>query len=254
MASRVIPATTLDGFSQFVTLSPDGLIVTKAGDDNYTGARSTALKNTGKYYFEVEIINTRGRDDSCGILREDATYEDMQQNIGPSVVAFHHVDGTFDTSGNFIYGIIASNSLGWEGYGIGEVVNGNIVGVAVNLSDRLIWFRRNGGPWNHYPVPRLPGYGVGNPDADPTINKGGATVGGGRFSPAVFMGVGAGGNPAGTEGSRQSFNFGAKPYAYAPPAGYLDWKNPRRSALQSTAIRLAGRYLAFRPDFDRVYR
>src|SRR4029077_13475902 len=80
------------------------------------------------------------------------------------------------------------------GKGIGVPVSGDVIGVAVDFTNHLAWFRRNSGNWNN------------DGTANPATGVGGITIAAGSYAPTV--GFGAGGSARTTTG-----NFGASTYA-----------------------------------------
>ena len=220
------PACSYDGIPQNVIRSNNNLTAEKNDGSPYSGARSTLAKDRGKWYFEVEIIKSGGLDTNCGIVLETASYEQMGGGTNCSVY-FHRDNGSsYDNHGNFIGGPLRSNGQYWNGFEIGYSHAGDIVSVAANFDNHLIWFRRNGGLWNSADVPRYNGVPIPNADADPVLLKGGAAIGGGMFVPAVLMGDGPNGPYyAPAYGDKMTGNFGVPPFRYPVPAGFRVWES-----------------------------
>ena len=180
-----------------VTVSNGNLTATLNADfPNYVGARSLAQKNTGKYYFEMTVGQRQG---NCfvGVLMEGATYTDMaNQHIHCSIVQVSQFNSGFVYSNDTIPATQA-----------GVFVPGDVVGVALNLDTRRVWFRRNSALWNgvsgHDPALGLGGYAV-----QPIVT----------FAPAVAFQGGTG-----TVGDLFTANFGNSTFANAMPTGFTPW-------------------------------
>lgn len=194
----VAPATlaTFDGIASNVALSNGSLTATHSNTTNNSGARSTFLKSTGKFYFEVTMSNVHGDFDCCGILLFGGSYTDFVTN-GTSCVA------TYKNNGN-----IFSNNAN-SGRTLGAIASGDVIGVAVDLATRKSWLRKNGGNWN--------GLAIGS--ENPATGLGGTTIqASGLFGPAVgFGGTGTATNDAMTA------NFGGTTFAAAAPSGFTNW-------------------------------
>lgn len=189
----VIMFATFDGVQSQATLSNGNLTVTHSSTST-GGGRSTFLKTTGKYFFEVTATSTAGINDAIGILTSTGTYSNIV------------VDGTnctvVDRGNN---GSIYSDG-GNTGKQLGTIISGNIICVAIDLDARLGWFRKSGGSWN------------GDATADPATGIGGVAIGAGSFSPVIaFGGTGA------ASGNNMTANFGQSTYVYPAPAGFGNW-------------------------------
>jgi hypothetical protein len=129
---------TLDGVVTAGTLSNGNL--TFAGNNGANGlGRSTSQKNSGKYYFEATaVINISGHANSCvAVITPAATANGVVgSGIGGGIV--------FETGG-----VIYSNDVN-SGLNLGSnIVDGDIVGVAADLDNKKIWFRKSpSGNWN----------------------------------------------------------------------------------------------------------
>jgi hypothetical protein len=84
---------------------------------------------------------------------------------------------------------------------------GDVIGIAVDLNARLIWFRRNGGNW------------YVDAAANPTTGTNGVTIAGVlAYAPVVtFGGSGTVANDAFTA------NFGQSAYTTPAPSGFGNW-------------------------------
>ena len=176
------PITSLDGPSERVILSNQNLTAAHANTSNYCGARSTLLKQTGKYYFEVSVGATHGLVDCAGVIHESGTYHDLANFRNATAAYSQYPDGPVATD--------------FTRYGsLGEWAGGDIIGAAIDLDNQRAWFRKKNasgiGTWN------------GDPSGhDPETVTGGAPLIGGRVSPVLGFGGQAGvtftGNPATT--------------------------------------------------------
>jgi hypothetical protein len=175
-------------------MSNGNLTATHTGTFGQTGARSTAYRSSGKYYFEVTMGATNGGGDTIGILLSTGVYNDQQGGNNSATV--------FST---FSSGIIYSNNAN-TGIGIGAAAPGDVTGIAIDLDNRKAWFRRNGGNWN------------ASGTANPATNVGGVTIGSGSFAPSIAFGSGSS-----TVGDNVTGNFGQSAYAFSPPSGFGNW-------------------------------
>lgn len=178
-----------------VTLSGSNLVVTSTGSANEQGAHVAAVlgQTAGKYYFEVTGTNvaSAGSNMAVGIGTPSSTYTSMGN--GGAVTG----DMVYVGSGN----IYASGSF--TSIAIGAIAVGNIVGMAVDLDNRKIWFRKApSGNWNN------------SGTANPATNTGGIAIPAGTMVPFCTFG-GAGGT-----GNIFTANFGASAFAGAVPAGF----------------------------------
>ena len=88
--------------------------------------------------------------------------------------------------------------------GMPTYVSGDVIDMAVDITNRLIWFRKNGGNWNN------------SGTADPATGAGGVTYA--AITGAVFAAI-----ETRTAGMTVTANFGATAYGYAAPTGFSDW-------------------------------
>jgi hypothetical protein len=190
------PLATFDGVAFDVTLSNGNLTATHASNSSTAGARSAAVKSSGKYYFEVTVgqHNTSSSSrDCCGILLSTSNnYNDMLTS------------GSNCTEAMFWSGTIFSNNAS-SGKSVGAIVTGDIVGCAIDLDNRKGWFRKNGGNWN--------GLAIGS--ENPATNTGGVVIAAGSYSPAVAFNW--------VTGDSQTANFGQSAFSTAAPSGFGNW-------------------------------
>lgn len=183
---------TLDGDAVNTSLSADKLTATLTSAASNSGARSTSLRTSGKFYFEATIGATHGQADAVGILTMNGTFADSPQA--------KNVTADYSTTN------IWSNNVYWGN--LGNWVAGDHIGVAINLDNRKGWFRRNNGNWNN------------STTDDPVANTGGVTI-----APTVPFGpfVGFGGSTIGQVGDNITVNFGGSPFSMAQPSGFKLW-------------------------------
>jgi len=179
---------TLDGATSAVTMSGGNLIATHNSNAGNSGVRSTALKSSGKYYFESTAgsqIYAFGQ--MVGILLSSGTFADLVGGINSTIVTYQ---GTIFTFGSA------------TGKTIGTIAIGNVIGSAIDLDNRKAWFRSGAGLWNGGAI------GVENP----ATNTGGVTIGAGSLAPALGFN--------GSTGDNASANFGASAFSGVVPASF----------------------------------
>ena len=181
---------TLDGAVSNTTLSGDKLTATHSNTTTNSGARSTATKTAGKYYFEAKYNTTPLGGDPVGIMQPGATFANL---VGGSAV----VSITFGS------GIAYTNGGQYGPVALGTIVAGDVVSFAVDLTNGKIWSRRNAGQWQ--------GTGNGDPVAG-TVSGVLANPANG-YAPAVGFTTGGSGNNV-------TLNLGASAFIGAVPAGF----------------------------------
>jgi len=181
-----------------VTLSGGNLAATNTGTTSANqGAHviSTSGKTTGKYYFEATFVPfdlniTQGINFSIGIGTTASTYTSMG-NGGTTGIVFYKSQSVWSNGSQ----IVAGGT---------QVSAGQVVGGAVDLDNRKIWFRlAPSGNWN------------ASGTANPATNTGGYTIPAGTMVPFVTFG-----GTAGTAGHALTANFGASVFSGAVPAGF----------------------------------
>ena len=199
MAAAGVSGTTLDSVGGECTLSNGNLTVTRSSFSvvNDTGARSTLTKTTGKYYFEFTRGQSNGASNSVGLILSTGTYGDLSGgnkgsiwfvNFGPGYIYSNNASSTLNT---------ATSSVATD-----------VIGCAVDLTARLVWFRKNNGVWN------------ANGANNPATGVGGITVlASGAFAPVVCFSSGGAGNVNDTV----TANFGATAFAQTAPSGFGNW-------------------------------
>lgn len=179
-----------------VTLSGGNLVVTSTSAAiNEQGAHvaGTSSHSSGKYYFEVtSTIAASGGNMSTGIGTPTSTFTGIG-NGGGVVGAI-----VYTGSGSGAIWVNGSNTVS-----LGTFMNGNIAGVAADLDNRRIWFRKNSaGNWNN------------SGTASPATNTGGFALPAGAMVPFAVFGGGS------AAGSTWTANFGASGFAGTVPTGF----------------------------------
>jgi hypothetical protein len=202
--------TFLDDATAYeTTLTNSGLTATRTlfVGGGMGGGRSIAYRSTGKFYFEhtATTVSFPGNG-AAGILASTGIYSNLSST------------NTLCSEVYFQSGTIYSNNAS-TGVTIGSVVSGNNIGVAVDLTARRIWFRRNGGNWNN------------SGTANPATGVGGFVVGAGDFAPVIGI---AQLNDVATA------NFGASAFVYTPPSGFGNWLQLAGFPGTATWVQLSG--------------
>jgi hypothetical protein len=188
-------------------LSGGNLVVTQTSSIVGSSAQTVEGKSAGKWYMEF----TDGPDASTGKLFGLCPVWGYLGGFGPG-------NGPASTTPN--------NDTGWGYKSNGAVqafqanqtsvnattyANGNVVGMAIDIDNKRLWFRNSAGTW------------IGTSGTpDPATNTGGFDItlelyGGGLIYPCVFM-------LQNTEAF--TANFGASGFTYTPPSGFTaGWTN-----------------------------
>ncbi|MGY4570804.1 hypothetical protein ACVWY5_003874 [Bradyrhizobium sp. USDA 3256] len=189
--------TTFDTgtLSSNVVLSNGNLTATRT-DGNAGGVRSTSYKSTGKPFCSYTVGASHGSTDFLGLMSASTTgyFAAINGNTGSGA-------GVWLGNGN-----IVNNGGGAGSLGAG-LVAGDVLDVCYDAVSGLVYFRRNGGPWN------------GSGTANPLTQTGGVAVGVGYAPAAAFSQYGS---PQ--VGDNFTLNSGGSAFPYAPPTGWsLGW-------------------------------
>jgi hypothetical protein len=186
-----IAPTTFDGTpTGAVTVSNGNLTVTHGSTANGIGVQSTTMISAGKFYVEWTVQVSTSNTNAVGFKPFTVTYVDGGGTFtGGAGVAVGSVS-------TLIY-VDAVNS----GVSLGITAVGDVICAAIDLTAKLIWFRRNNGNWNN------------DGTANPATGVGGLSFPAGAQSPTVRFTNGA---------STDAFtaNFGASAYAFTAPSGF----------------------------------
>jgi hypothetical protein len=191
---------TFDGVNTNVTISGGGLIVTHSGGGTYNGARSTMQKNSGKWYFEVTKHLQTFPHNVVGILTAAGTYTDIVWNWTNSLADRSFVNPNYDT----ITG--PSGTSGANLSGTTVPADPEIIGVAVDLTNWMVWFRvAPAGNWN------------GSGTANPATNIGGINI---SVLNTTTVAPAVGFNGGASSGEVFTGNFGASTFSGTVPSGF----------------------------------
>jgi len=175
-----------------ITLSGGNLTVTCTSNVD-GGVRSTISKSTGKVYFEYicTTFNATGGDTGCGIATSSAVLTSIGAVGVGGVITFPSGNTYFNGTNRFSLGIIN---------------NGNILCVAIDITNNLYWIRNGTGNWN------------GSSTANPATGTGGLDVSGLFSTNAVFACICENSTLANI-----SVNFGATAFVQTVPSGFAAW-------------------------------
>lgn len=168
-----------------MTLSNGNLTATST---NFSvGTRAAAGLNSGKSYFEVTMANGASTADGIGIGLASASLA-ATLPVGTAGVAPNSI---------FVNGV---SVLAFPG-----ITNGSIIGIAVDLTAQLIWFRiAPSGNWNN------------SGTANPATGTGGvsiSSISSGALYPIYQVGA--------ATGHSATANFGASAFSGAVPSGFI---------------------------------
>lgn len=208
---------TLSGAGPGAVLTLGDLKVATTDPFNYSGARSTLARTSGKWWFEVD---TTGFATLGGV------------GLGLVNVASPNYTTLYNTAahGAIIYrsGEVDINGGGVAGFGANIQVWGSVM-VAVDLDLNKVWFRSPSATgWNNDPLFLK----------DPTTNVGGFDISGITASlPGVYA-VGI------VSSARNSliFNFGASPPITTPPPNFCPWDDVSCTPVVATVHLKQGPY------------
>jgi hypothetical protein len=171
--------------TQIYTLSNGNLTITGASGNG--GSRSTFNASTGKYYWEITMNTWVSSSDGPGIMLTTASFGNAAQPGGCAVT----LSGQFWVNGS---------TAGSMGVGFSS---GNTVGIAVDFTNKLIWFRLTpSGNWN------------GSGTANPATGTGGVSFStlSGNFAAWISNLTNA--------PEVATANFGASTFSGAVPSGF----------------------------------
>src|SRR5262252_1804430 len=186
-----------------VTLSGGNLVATNTGAGSTNqGAHvvTTSGKTSGKYYFEA----TFGTD-------IDGAANSRSVGIGTTASTYSGLGGSNGTTGVMFFVSRASNNVGANGSAVAVAipVPATVIGMAVDLDNRKMWFRTTGGIWNN------------SGSNDPATNVGGITIPSGTMIPFCTFG-----GTFGAAGNSFTANFGASTFGGSVPSGFTSgWPN-----------------------------
>ena len=175
-----------------VGLDATNLIMTNTG----TGSvRSIASASTGLKHYEVTLgAGVNAYDHAVGLGNSSASLTAGPGSPDTNSIAYYNGDANIYAGG----GTAGST-------GLSATAPGDVISVAVDLSNNAIWVRLNCGNWNN------------SGTADPSTNTGGVGGISGVSKPWYVLGYG------GANGVVNTFNFGATAYSCTPPSGASNW-------------------------------
>lgn len=182
-----------------LTLSNGNLTVAYSSEGSI--ARSTTSHTTGKYYVEITATGVSGSAfGAVGILNGSQTLSNDYLGDAPG-----------NSAGLQAGGIKYFNNANWPQPYNGGFAQGNVVQVAVDVGNQLLWIAINGGTYNPN--------GTGSP-GNPGSGTGGTNFA--TTSPALstpwFIGV-----SPNNAGDSFTANFGATAFSYTAPSGFGKW-------------------------------
>lgn len=186
--------TTFNPLTTVQTLSNGNLTVTFSNVcKGY--AQTVTSYSTGKKYAEVSVVTSVGAYAvDAGILNSSVTGGCSQLGLDTNSGAVFSGDP----------GFYINNSI------VGSTVTyaqADLLGIAVDIPDKLIWYQDNGGNWN------------GNASSNPANGSGDCCgVSFASISGPYFFGI-----TLANATDSMTANFGATSYAHTPPTGYGNW-------------------------------
>ena len=188
------------------TLSSNNLVVTSyTGASSNMGARSL-FRSTGKYYFEGTYTTATSGDSGFGIANASALFNQLGSNA---------LNGFMTYQGFTPYFNGAAVSFGT----FGACPQGTTVGIAIDLSNTLLWVRQSAaGQWN------------GSGTADPVAGTGGFN----------YSAIGSSVAPVGVPfnvGDAFTLNVGNSAFVGTRPSGFSSWGLPApATTMQATQL------------------
>jgi hypothetical protein len=200
VAETVAASSTQDGAVALVshtTFNPADLVnVTLSGGNltatgtNQGGVRTINSISSGKYYWEYTLGTFTNGNSGVGLGRAGANLS----NVGPSPFSAALM---YNTGAIYIDNLATGSSLGSRS-------TGNVIGIAVDRTANLVWFRvAPSGNWN------------GSGTANPATGTGGLSISATNMLGALFGLVAPGASGNGATG-----NFGASSFTGSVPSGF----------------------------------
>jgi SPRY domain len=195
-SSSTLTFATLDpsNTSANITLSNGNLTATCNTTNNIGNvSRTTTSHSTGKYYFEVTVVL------AVGSVTQGIGVINSTESVTNNALGFSGTNsiGYFTSNGAYYLNSVHTGNFA-------SATTGDVVGVAVDLTNNNIWWRTNAGNWNN------------SGTANPATNTGGQSIS--TLTGPLFAGI-----EADTVNGSLSVNFGATSYAFTPPTGFGNW-------------------------------
>lgn len=189
------------------SLSGGNLTLTKTTNNTTATLTATTLLGQGKWYWEQTLGNVTSGVFAVGFLL--TTYLNWNDYLGDSYFSLgYRSDGGVWVNNNSITTI--------QTYTTGDVIS-----VAVDLVNELVWFRKNGGNWNN------------SGTANPATGAGGISIPNGAALGGIFPAVGVY-----AVGDSVTINLGGSTFAYTAPSGFAaanTWSVPSAKAAVKAA-------------------
>jgi hypothetical protein len=179
--------------SSTITLSGGDLIAASNTGATIGGVRGSRSITTSKAYCEIKATYAIITDDFIGVAPAAKSLT-TTSGVGSAWV---------DIFGGWMYINSGANSGN-----IGNFNSGDVLCVALDMSNKRLWFRRNAGTWNN------------SGTADPATNTGGFDVSALFTSAAAF--------PIAVlvdTGPTDTLNAGASAFAQTMPSGFVAWNS-----------------------------
>jgi hypothetical protein len=179
--------------SSAVTLSNGNLTASNPATSSFNSVRATASHTAGQYYFEATLTQVASNQSIyIGVANSSASLTTYFGKDTNSIICANYDGKCYFNS---------SNVGNW-----GSFTSGSTAGIAVDISNREIYFYN---PAN--------GYWNNSSTANPATGVGGISLY--TISGALFPGVSINYYAA----NSVLVNFGATAFTYSPPAGFGKW-------------------------------
>lgn len=184
----VVPPTTWNAndISSQLTLSGGNLTATNSGGASDGLVRATSSKSSGKWYFEITDNNN-----SSGLIGIATASASLSAPLGDDVAGWGLKGGGLSAQLRNNASAVVSASPSYS--------TGDIVGVHVDLTGLLIYFRINGTNWH---------------SMDPAAGTGGQAIASGSWFPAYS---------AGGVNENATLNVGTTAFNNSPASGFSAW-------------------------------
>lgn len=177
-----------------ISLSAGNLTANISSDGALQSGRSIASRTSGLIYFE-DIY--QGNGSSGGVIVGAV-------NATPALVSTPYFLGQDnDSVGAYFTGDILRNGIVVGSFSSSTLATNDVVGTALNINTKLIWFRKNNGGWNNDIIA----------NQNPALGLGGIDVS--AITGAIFAGY-----TLQNTTDQVTANFGATSYAQTPPLGF----------------------------------
>jgi uncharacterized membrane protein YgcG len=190
------------------TLTNNNLTLSTSGS-SWTAAQSLLGAKTGQFYVEA-TVNKIGAGVALGLCNGVESMNAFIGNDPSGIVAYDEVI-TSVNSGVFTNGaFVSAGTTATEGHF--QMVAGDVIGIAVNLTEQLVWFyNAQTGLWNNDVLANQNPVGnIGGISIQSLVNAG--------YQDIVYLAVGV------MSGNDQiTVNLGATTFAHTQPSGYASW-------------------------------